>query len=401
MKSFRNPILHNLKNHGVKFSGVLIFLMTMACSENGNKDLSGHLVESYQIELLDSLVVDYLGMLSWSHISPDGQKFLAMDLQKSDVILIDKEGKILQTLNKSGDQPESIGPNLMGRPQFRNDSEIALMGTKGLFLFDFKGNLKQQFKPDFDPIMNFIILNADVFQFRDPNFALSLMAGRNTEGSGFYEATEGTKFEAIDLSKGSYSGVIPFPENSRFKASEIFPVTNTVPVLRTAKEGLYIAFKNEPKIFFYNWDDLNKPSKEIQLQINNFQLMKGKDPKSVNLEMISFDTREFAYGAINQLFWVDGQLLVSYSKGLSDEEYESAINGVNDFQEIFSLINEKNPSQWALITENGNLIPIEMPKNLGRIEFVDQEGNIWISPNRNDMERDYEVLFKARLKFKM
>lgn len=383
------------------FNSALIALALfsiLACSRKELESSADTSPKSYGVEILDSLVVDYIGLLSWSHISPDGRKFLAMDLQKSDVLLIDNEGQMLQTLNKSGDQPESIGPNLMGRPQFRNDTEIAFLGTKGLFLFDLRGNLKQQFEPDFNPIMNFIILNADVFQFRDPNFALGLMAGRNTEGSGFYESTEGTKFEAIDLSKGSYLGVIPFPENSRFKASEIFPVTNTVPLLRTTKEGLYIAFKNEPKIFFYNWDDLNKPSKEIQLQVDNFQLIKGKDPKSVNQNMISFDTREFAYGAINQLIWVDGQLLINYSPGLSDEEYERITNGISDFQEIFNLIGEKNQSQWAVVSEDGSLTPIEIPGKLGRIEFVDQEGNFWISPNRTEMERDYEVLFKARLR---
>lgn len=383
------------------FNSALIALALfsiLACSRKELESSADTSPKSYGVEILDSLVVDYIGLLSWSHISPDGRKFLAMDLQKSDVLLIDNEGQMLQTLNKSGDQPESIGPNLMGRPQFRNDTEIAFLGTKGLFLFDLRGNLKQQFGPDFNPIMNFIILNADVFQFRDPNFALGLMAGRNTEGSGFYESTEGTKFEAIDLSKGSYLGVIPFPENSRFKASEIFPVTNTVPLLRTTKEGLYIAFKNEPKIFFYNWDDLNKPSKEIQLQVDNFQLIKGKDPKSVNQNMISFDTREFAYGAINQLIWVDGQLLINYSPGLSDEEYERITNGISDFQEIFNLIGEKNQSQWAVVSEDGSLTPIEIPGKLGRIEFVDQEGNFWISPNRTEMERDYEVLFKARLR---
>ena len=383
------------------FNSALIALAlfsSLACGRKEVESSADASPKSYGLEILDSLVVDYIGLLSWSHISPDGQKFLAMDLQKSDVLLIDNEGQILQTLNKSGDQPESVGPNLMGRPQFRNDTEIAFLGTKGLFLFDLRGNLKQQLKPDFNPIMNFIILNADVFQFRDPNFALALMAGRNTEGSGFYESTVGTKFEVIDLNSGKYSGIIPFPENSRFKTSEIFPVTNTVPLLRTNKEGLYIAFKNDPKIFFYKWEDLNSPSKEIQLQIDKFHLIKGKDPKTVNQNMISFDTREFAYGAINQLIWVDGQLLINYSPGLSDEEYERLTNGISDFQEIFNLIGEKNQSQWAVVSEDGNLTPVEIPGKLGRIEFVDQKGNLWISPNRTEMERDYEVLFKARLR---
>lgn len=285
----------------------------------------------------------------------------------------------------------------MGRPQFRNNDEIALLGVKGLSIFDFQGNLKEQFKPDFNPAMNFIILNADVFQFRNPNYAVALLGGRNSEISGFYESTEVTKLEAIDLSNGTYSAIIPFPENSRFKASELYPVTNTIPVLRSTMDGIYIGFKNEPKLFFYTWGDLDNPSKEIQLQIDNFQLMKGKDPKSVDRDVISFDTREFAYGAINHLYWANGNLLLGYSKGLSDEEYERATEGIDDFQEKFNAIGRKNKTEWALVAEDGSINPVKIPDNLGGIEFVDQEGNLWISPNRNDIERDYEVLFKMKL----
>ncbi|EKB51008.1 hypothetical protein [Cecembia lonarensis] len=372
--------------------------MLWACGRQESNQNQRLTEGAFELEIIDSLVVDYIGLLSWSHISPNGQKFLAMDHQRSEIILIDHEGQVIQTLQKTGDQPESIGPNLMGRPQFRNNEEIALLGVKGLSIFDFSGNLREQFKPDFNPAMNFIILNADVFQFKNPEYAVALLGGRNSEGSGFYESVEGTKLEAIDLNSGTYSAIIPFSENSRFNTSEIFPVTNTIPVLRTTKEGLYIGFKNESKLFYYTWEDLNTPSKEIQLQIDNFQLMKGKDLKSVDRDVISFDTREFAYGAINHLYWVNGQLLVGYSKGLSDEEYQLATEGIDDFQEMFNAVGRKNKAEWALVAEDGSLNPVEIPDNLGRIEFVDQEGNLWISPNRNDTERDYEVLFKARLR---
>lgn len=377
----------------------LVFIgFLCACDGSGNKEKQSNVGQEFTLEVIDSLVVDYIGVMSWSHISPNGQNFLAMDLQKSNIIVIDKEGQILQTLNKTGDQPESIGPNLMGRPQFRSNDEIALLGVKGLSVFDFQGNLKKQFKPDFNPITNFIILNADVLQFRDPNLAVALIGGRNAEGSGFYESAEGNKLEAIDLTSGDYSGVIPYPENSRFNTSELFPVTNTIPVLRTTKDGLYFAIKNEPKIFFYSWEDLEEPTQEIQLQIDKFQLMKGKDSKSVDRDVISFDAREFAYGAISHLFWVDGQLLIGYNPGLSDEEYEQVTEGITEFQEIFTAINEKNKMQWALVSEDGSLSPVKIPSDMGRIEFVDQEGNLWLSPNRNERERDYEVLFKSKIK---
>jgi hypothetical protein len=384
----------------IKILIIPFITLLWACGNSSTRENQINAGQEFTLEVIDSLVVDYIGLLSWSHISPDGLKFLAMDLQNSEIFIIDNGGQILQMLQKTGDQPESIGPNLIGRPQFRNDDEIALLGIKGLSIFDFQGNLKEQFKSDFSPTMNFIILNADIFQFRNPVFAVALLGGRNTEGSGFYESTEGTKLEGIDLSSGVYSAIIPYPENSRFNTAELFPVTNTIPVLRTTKDGLYIGFKNEPKLFFYTWEDLNNPSKEIQLQIDNFQLIKGKDPKGVDLDVIRFDTREFAYGAINHLYWTNGKLLMGYSKGLSDEEYERATEGIDDFQEIFNAVGLKNKTEWALIAEDGSLSPVKISSDLGRIEFVDQEGNLWLSPNRNERERDYEVLFKARLREK-
>ncbi|WP_373497110.1 hypothetical protein [Aquiflexum sp.] len=108
--------------------------------------------DSYELEILDSLVVDYIGAMEWSHISPDGQHFLALDPQKADVLLIDRNGEIRTVINKTGDKPDAVGPNLSGRPQFRNDEEIALLGSKGMFIFGLDGNLKESIKPDFDPI---------------------------------------------------------------------------------------------------------------------------------------------------------------------------------------------------------------------------------------------------------
>lgn len=66
-----------------------LLLLLWACGRqesNQNQKLTG---KAFELELTDSLVVDYIGLLSWSHISPDGQKFLAMDHQRSEIILID------------------------------------------------------------------------------------------------------------------------------------------------------------------------------------------------------------------------------------------------------------------------------------------------------------------------
>lgn len=353
---------------------------------------------SYQIEIIDSVVVDYIGMMAWSHISPDGENFLAIDQQKNDILLINKNGEIIYKMNKTGDQPDAIGPNISARPQFRNNNEIALLGSKGLFIFGFDGGLIKSIKPDFDPISNFIIQNADQFQFIDENHAVAVFGARNPEGAGFYTEASGTKLESIDLEKGTFTGIFPYPESSRFNSTETFPITNSIPVFRANKEGIYLAFKNEAKIFQYDWTNPQRSKNVIGLKIEPFHLMPGMDPKSVDKETIKFDTRDFAYGSINNIFISSDRIILSYSQGLSDEEYSQITDGINDFQETFRVVGQKNKSVLSVIESDGTPIPIEIPELLGRLELVDREGNLWFSANKNEIERDYEVLFKCMIK---
>lgn len=194
-------------------------VFSISCSGNEHLNLSEKQDEIYRIEVLDSLIVDYIGDLSWSDLSPYGENFLAVDRQKSDVLLINSSGKIIQILNKTGDQSESIGPNLIGRTKFRNE--------KGLTQFDLNRNLNRNVKPDFDPIMNFIALNSDCMQFRGQNFTVAVIGGRITEGSGFDKTTYGIKLKSINIYTDSFKGIIPFLQNSRFSNLGLFPVTNT------------------------------------------------------------------------------------------------------------------------------------------------------------------------------
>lgn len=392
-----------LPHFSKSLKGLLTFsiasLLHISCSgPNSQSKVSSSNRESYGLEILDSLVVDYIGMMAWSHISPDGNNFLAIDQQKSDILLIGKNGEIRTILNKTGDQPDAIGLNLAARPQFRNDAEIALLGSKGLFIFGFDGNLKRSIKPGFDPISNMIIQNADQFQFMDENRAVAAYGARNPEGSGFYTVASGTKLELIDLEKEIFSGIFPYPKSSRFNSTETFPITNSIPVFRANEKGIYLGFKNEAKIFQYDWGNPENPKNEINLKIEEFHLMKGNDPKSVDKEVIRFDVRDFAYGALNNIFISGDKILVSYSPGLSDEEYNQITEGISDFQESFSAVGKKNKSVLAVIDSEGLPIPIEIPDSLGKLEFVDKEGNLWFSPNKNEVERDYEVLFKSKIK---
>ncbi|WP_194972945.1 hypothetical protein [Aquiflexum lacus] len=385
-------------NNRFKITLSILFLTVLAsCNKEQDQKTSGTNT-IFSVEILDSLVVDYIGAMAWSHISPDGQHFLALDQQKTDMLLIDRKGEIKIVINKTGDQPESIGPNLSGRPQFRNNEEIALLGSKGMFVFGFDGNLIKSIKPEFDPISNLIIQNADQFQFIDENNAVAVYGTRNPEGAGFFTEATGTKLEAIDVGQRTFTGILPYPTTSRFNTKETFPIANSIPVFRANKKGIYLAFKNDPKVYHYDWENLEIPKNEIKLKIEPFHLMDGKDPKAVDKEVIRFDVRDFAYGSINNIFISGDQIVLSYNQGLSDEEYQNITEGITDFQESFRVVGQNNKSVLAVFNEEGLPINIDVPDFLGRLEFVDQEGHLWFSPNKNEVERDYEVLFKTKLK---
>ncbi|WP_373497112.1 hypothetical protein [Aquiflexum sp.] len=125
--------------------------------------------------------------------------------------------------------------------------------------------------------------------------------------------------------------------------------------------------------------------------------MKGKDPKAVDKDAFNIESRDFTYGAINNIWTVNDKLLISYNPGLSDDEYDHAIQGITGFQEILRVTGQKNKSILAVLDLDGHLVEIEVPEYFGGLEFIDKEGNLWFSPNRSEVERDYEVLFKTKL----
>jgi hypothetical protein len=380
----------------------LFFLLTsllFSCSKRDGESNLSESIRGYELEILDSVMVDYIGVMSWSHISPDQKHFLAMNLQTKEILLIDTSGKILQTFLLTGDQPNSIGTDPIARPQFKNAQSFAVLGINGFFEYDLSGKLVQHFKPDFSPSMGYMVYHADLFQFKNEDEALALFGSRKEGGLSFYSMGGGTILEKISLRDKSFTGVVPFPNSSRFgKNDEIYTQTSTYPVMRTVDSGVYVAFTNEPTLYYYAWDDLENPSKEIPLKFESFEQIKGKDPKAIDLNVISFDTRTFAYGSINHLHALQNKLLIGYEAGLTDEVYERTTGGLTNFQEIFTALEKVQIARWVVASEDGSLTPINTPSEFGKIEFIDAEGNLWFSPNKNEKERDYEVIFKAQIR---
>ncbi|MCH7403601.1 hypothetical protein ACFOUP_13335 [Belliella kenyensis] len=373
----------------------LSLLVFTSCSQS-NQQKEKQEVNAYTFEIIDSVMVDYIGEVNWSAISKDGKHFLVSDWQKKDILLISSEGKILNSFNKTGDQPDAIGPSALSRPQFTKSNEWAIMGRKGISAFDFEGNQTRKASPDFTSNVSFIQADADNLLFISEDKAIVHLMGRD-EKMNYYINPEATQLELIDLKEGDFKGIITFPEESRFNnQDEIHDVMAIMPAMRIHKNKLYLAFKNDPKIYIYSLENLDNPSKTISVNAEKFELKKGLDPSKADLGNIMINPRDFSYGRIEQIFVQDEKIIIEYSSGLSDSEFSDLEAENSDPNVLFSSVFQKNKKKYAVVDSEGNLTPLNFPDKTWRISFVDNEGAFWLAYNQEE-ELDYELIYKAKL----
>lgn len=102
--------------------------------ERGVTDFSVH------FEVVDSLVVAYLGELSLLTEKPDGSEFLMYDFRASTYVRVAKDGSIQHAKKFAKDDKDSHGDVMVSVGYF-GDSTIAVFGMQGYYLYDLRFNL--------------------------------------------------------------------------------------------------------------------------------------------------------------------------------------------------------------------------------------------------------------------
>ncbi|MFC4870705.1 hypothetical protein [Negadavirga shengliensis] len=378
--------------------GIFLLLIIILESCGGEPERSESPPASLlKMEILDSLMVDHIGSLAWCDINGENNLFLGMDTQTKDVLIIDRNGKTLRTFNKTGEYPEAVGSTPFASPKFRNGDEWILAGQRGVFTYDIHdGKPVSQTRPEFTPLSNVLNVDADFIQTASEEKALAYYPGREGEFS-FYTRAEGLKMEWIDLKKNTFEGVIPYPEASKFNSEEVYIIIFAQPVFATSGQQLFLAFKNDPVLYEYHWDNLETPVATYPLDLMDFQQRPGVDPNSVNLGAINIDYRDFFFGSLDKLFnYENGSLVLQYRNGLNQEKYSELSRTYPDSKDFLWNAGLNNKTRFALIDSLGQIHEIGAPPIVGSLEFIDNKGFLWSSPTET-FERDYEVIYRTRL----
>ncbi len=378
---------------------VLLFVLTFACTSKEQSSLERSVSEqSFQFEIYDSLVVDYLGNLYLTDISPDGKHFLLIDHKTDTLFITDPEGKIRYKYTKKGDGPGLYQQGRSGPPRFLSEEEIIIPAFRGFYLYSLSGEPTRNFLPDFNPTLSLINpYDNKLISFRERIFYP--WEGRiadeyGIEGREFQ--TKVRKVEILDLKSGQFSPAIPFPKTSKFNTAEKSYLNVSYTATLTQKDdSLYVAFRNEPVIYSYHFSNLDSPSSIYKIPFPEFIEKEPKDSEKFG----QYEMKDVYGGAINSIHRTDKErFLINYSRGLSDEEYQEIFALINkDAEEGYQKMRDVNTNGLILFDGKSTSPIIQKPEQLGFVYQFISEDEIWFSPDYEKTEKDYVVLYKTRL----
>ncbi len=382
-----------------KFLFLALVLLVFSCSPKADKLYEKPLSEQkLEFEIYDSLVVDYLGNLYLADISPNGETFMLFNDQNDSIFLTNTEGEIFSKFMRKGEGPEDYRVSRYNPPQFLNNSEIIIPAWQGFYCYSFSGNLTRKFELGYNPSSSLLDLYNNKLAITKTQIIYP-WEGRNGDSLGVQGKTfqlQTRRLEVLDLESGNFTPVAPFPDQSKFKTDQTAYFNfNYTARLAGLGDSIYVAFRNEPKIFIYHLKNLNEPSKVLEIPFEEFI---EKAPKDEN-NLTSYEMKDVYSGSINVFIpSVENRFLINYTRGLTDEEYNLVFLKTGQInQEFFEEISKISTFGWILFDGKTISSFIEKRPEIGSLGKLISEDEIWFTPNYSEVEKDFVVLYKTRL----
>lgn len=376
-----------------------IILVALACTPAKEPEIQKALSEQQlEFEIYDSLVVDHLGNLEIADISADGATFLLIDPKNDTIFVTSNTGQIQHKFNRKGDGPGFYQGFRLGPPTFLSNSEIIIPANRGFYLYELSGKPSRTFLPEFMPYISMINPFNNNLILRDGKIYYP-WEGRLTEKYG----VDGKKFqletqrvEILDLNEGKFTPAIHFPKESKFSTGEkSYSNVNYLTALQSKGDSLYVIFRNEPVVYGYHFSNLESPASIRRIPFPEFIEKEPKDSEKFG----QYEMKDLYVGSINNFYPTENHhFLISYSRGLTEEEYEGIFSLESKDRTLFMEEMKKTNTNGMVLFDGKSISKlIKKPFELGYTLKFTSENEIWFTPNYSEVEKDYVVLYKTRL----
>jgi hypothetical protein len=391
----------------MKHLQLYIIVLIIFCSCSGPKKMEQEIPTTYSLDIIDSLDLNILGDPLIVDVSPKAGRFAFYDFANREFIVTDNSGDILGRFSKKEDTPDSYG-FLMESPGFVDENQLALVGMRGVFIYDLDGNMiKKLAHPETlggAGFMSFSGKGIETVSLSGKQYLLSRSVRTRETFPGeqkFYDSFRA--LELIDIEDEKFIEIVPFEEGSQFLDGNGYFESDYAPAIEAAEGKLYIALGGEQRLNVY---DLSPEGARLDtvviLDLHGF----GKLSSTPRAEFSEGSiTIKGGTPAIRNLHVVEGKILLQYFGGIPEEKMKELealySSGSEEEAELLYDKIESEVNQGVLILDQKTLEVIgnlDFPKGVNTSGFASGGGFLWMekSPNEEE-EEDFLRIYKVKL----
>ncbi|WP_192347488.1 hypothetical protein [Algoriphagus sp. Y33] len=354
----------------------------------------------FKIKITDSIQVNYIGKLVLMDVSPEHELILLFDPQNMKFVSSDFGGNIKGEFSKDRDAPDGFGFYPMAAGRFNSSKNIQVVSSSGIFEYDLDGNLLSSTKVSKDDIKPF---SGRADAKREIHFVKdkTLLAGLIARGE--YNKTQPEFYDTFlqlvwaDPKTGEFEQFLNLDPESIFQNNMSHEPTTISTTFDVVNDQLYVISGIDP---FLNIHELDSPYTRLQripLELTNYRLNQGEDPKKADPRAISYNP---SFGIIQKLIKVGDKLVITYETGYSEEDATRSSENMSqeEWEEFYSRMKEKYKARYQILDLGGKLLTdSEIPGKLSDL-FVSREGSLWFLGKENpDVEEDFYTIYKIEI----
>ncbi|PZX58028.1 hypothetical protein [Algoriphagus chordae] len=357
--------------------------------------------EDLQLEITDSIRVAYIGKLNLMDVNPEFERILLFDPQNMKFVSTDFEGNILGEFSKERDSPDGFGYYPMAAGKFNSSKNIQVVSSSGIFEYDIAGNLLNSSKVPRDQIKPF---SGRIDAKREIQFVDGKILLTGTVARGEFNKTQPEFYDQFlqlvwaDPTTGNYEQFLHLDPESIFQNNMSHEPTTLSTSFDVVNDQLYVISGIDP---FLNVYELNPPYsriKRIPLELKNYRLNPGEDPKKADPRAISYDP---SFGIIHKLVSLGDKLVLTYDTGYDElDALQYHEKKSDDEWEVFdSRVAKKYKLRYQVLDLDGKMLSdSEIPEELSDV-FVSRDEALWFMGKANpEIEEDFYSLYKLEVK---
>ncbi len=293
----------------------------------------------YQISIVDSLVIDYVGSLQFMQKHPSDDRLLFFDRIQYAIVEVGLDGSVISAFSVVGNDDKEAGGVIAAVGYAKEENGFRVVTERGVFLFNRAGEIQQRSLLPRN-WMDRVYLN--LLEFRKKDSLMLAYVGEPSTIIGDEMILPGDKryrqyFRLMtihNLENNQTYLRIPYHESSLFKKNPTKKFDNLQFFLRENKDTLYCLINPDQRLYRYAISNDFDLIDVIELKPDPSLFPEYQRYTSIGESM----SRNSSYKGIV----VDDRLvLLSYKAGLTEDIYKAGIKSSKDQERYFTSVYDK------------------------------------------------------------